>query len=74
MSLPIHVEAYSGYKAKQRPRQFTLDEHQLRRILGAATGKRGPYEFMLTEPARCPTCKHRITEKTLIDREEIGTC
>jgi len=47
---------------------------QLRRILGAATGKRGPYEFMLTEPARCPTCKHRITEKTLIDREEIGTC
>jgi hypothetical protein len=26
MSLPIHVEAYSGYKANERPRQFTLDE------------------------------------------------
>jgi len=26
MSPPIHVEAYSGYKANQRPRQFTLDE------------------------------------------------
>jgi hypothetical protein len=26
MSLPIHVDAYSGYKANERPRQFTLDE------------------------------------------------
>jgi hypothetical protein len=26
MSLPIHVEAYSGYKARERHRQFVLDE------------------------------------------------
>ena len=26
MSLPIYVEAYCGYKANERPRQFTLDE------------------------------------------------
>ena len=26
MSLRIYVEAYSGYKANERPRQFTLDE------------------------------------------------
>jgi hypothetical protein len=26
MSLPIHVDAYSGYKAKERPRYFTVDE------------------------------------------------
>ena len=26
MSLPIYVEAYSGYKANERPQQFTLDE------------------------------------------------
>jgi hypothetical protein len=26
MSLPIHVDAYYGYKANERPRQFTLDE------------------------------------------------
>ena|SRR5690348_2482432 len=26
MSLPIHVDAYSGYKANERPQQFTLDE------------------------------------------------
>jgi hypothetical protein len=26
MSLPIHVDAYSRYKANERPRQFTLDE------------------------------------------------
>jgi hypothetical protein len=24
--LPIHVEAYSGYKASEPPRQFVLDE------------------------------------------------
>src|SRR5215467_5717879 len=26
MSIPIHVDAYSGYKANERPRHFTLDE------------------------------------------------
>jgi hypothetical protein len=26
MSLPIYVDAYSGYKANERPRQFVLDE------------------------------------------------
>jgi len=26
MSLPIYVEAYSGYKANERPRQFTRAE------------------------------------------------
>ncbi len=26
MSLPIHVDAYSFYKANERPQQFTLDE------------------------------------------------
>jgi hypothetical protein len=26
MSLPVYVDAYSGYKANERPRQFTLDE------------------------------------------------
>jgi hypothetical protein len=26
MSIPIHVDAYSGHKANERPRQFTLDE------------------------------------------------
>src|SRR5215470_6151428 len=26
MSLPIYVDAYSGYKANERPRQFVLEE------------------------------------------------
>jgi len=26
MSLPIHVDAYSGHKANERPSQFVLDE------------------------------------------------
>jgi len=154
MSLTICVEAYSGYKASERPRQFTLDEvvyeigavldqwyqpyatyfkvqstegkrYLLRYdeqidewtlqsgfdgdellsrpsielvtvdsaiakkaeqqiescehchsddaeipfewLLAEVTGKRGPYEFMLSEPARCPNCRHSITEKTLIE-------
>ena len=36
-------------------------------LLAEVTGKRGPYEFMLSEPARCPNCKHEITEKTLVE-------
>ena len=157
MSLPIHVDAYSGYKASERPRQFTLDEeiyeiaavldqwyepsatyfkvqstegktYLLRYdeesdgwtlqsgldgdellarpsielvavdsvtvkkaeqqiescehchpvdaeipfdwLLAEVTAKRGPYEFMLTEPARCPNCKHEITEKTLVEPKD----
>ena len=27
MSLPIRVGAYSGYKANERPRDFTVDEN-----------------------------------------------
>jgi hypothetical protein len=26
MSCPVYVDAYSGYKANERPRQFTLGE------------------------------------------------
>jgi len=26
MSLTVYVDGYSGYKANERPRQFTLDE------------------------------------------------
>jgi len=34
------------------------------------TGKRGPYEFILGELARCPICKHEITEKTLVEPKD----
>lgn len=154
MSLPIHVDAYSGYKANERPSQFVLDEEiyeittvldqwyeptamyfkvaaingktyllrydeqadewtlqsgfdgdellarpnielvavdplSLRRaerhiescehchpddaeipfdwILAELTGNRGAVEFILSEAARCPNCRHEITEKTLIE-------
>jgi hypothetical protein len=157
MSLPVYVDAYSGYKANERPRDFTVDEDLFeiaevedrwfepdamyfrvrttegkryilrhdesddewtlqsgfdgdellarpsielvtvdsatvkkaeRRIescehchhddaeipfdwlLAEVTGKRGPYQFMLSEPARCPNCKHAITEKTLVEPTE----
>jgi hypothetical protein len=26
MPIPVYIDAYSGYKASERPRQFTLDE------------------------------------------------
>jgi hypothetical protein len=39
-------------------------------LLAEVTGKRGPYEFMLSEPARCPNCKHEIAEKTLVEPKD----
>jgi hypothetical protein len=36
-------------------------------LLAEVTGRRRPVEFVLTEPARCPNCKHSITEKTLVE-------
>jgi hypothetical protein len=34
-------------------------------ILDKVTGRSGATtDYILTEPARCPTCKHQITEKT----------
>src|SRR5262249_9984089 len=36
-------------------------------LLAEVTGKRGAFEFILSEPARCPNCKHEITEKTLVE-------
>src|SRR5215467_6925445 len=35
-------------------------------LLTEVTGKRGPYEFILSEPAQCPNCRCKIFEKTLI--------
>ena len=36
-------------------------------LLAEVTGKRGPYEFILSAPARCPNCRCKIFEKTLIE-------
>jgi hypothetical protein len=37
-------------------------------ILDRVTGRSGATtDYILTEPARCPTCKHEITEKTLVE-------
>ncbi len=37
-------------------------------ILADVLNKRGPIEFILREMARCPNCKHILTEK----REDVG--
>ena len=39
-------------------------------LITEVTGKRGPYEFILSEPARCPNCKHEIAEKTLVEPKD----
>ena len=39
-------------------------------LLAEVTGKGGRYEFMLSEPARCPNCKQPITEKTLVEPKD----
>jgi hypothetical protein len=154
MSLRIYVDAYSGYRANEHPRQFCLDEDVLeivavedhwydpsakyfkvrtidgklyllrcdsqtsewtlqsgfdgaellartsitlvtvepqaireaeRRIAGCercrpehselpfdwiladVLAKHGAYEFILTEPGRCPNCRAELSEKTLIE-------
>jgi hypothetical protein len=36
-------------------------------LLAEVTGRRGPVEFILTDAARCPNCKHSMTEKTLVE-------
>jgi hypothetical protein len=46
-----------------RPHEATIPFDWL---LAEVTGKRGSYEFILNEPARCPNCRHDITEKTLV--------
>jgi hypothetical protein len=38
--------------------------------LAEVTGRRGAVEFVLTEPARCPNCKHEITERTLVEPKD----
>jgi hypothetical protein len=35
--------------------------------LAEVTGKHGAYEFVLSEPARCPNCRREIEEKTLVE-------
>ena len=37
------------------------------RLLTEVTGKREPHEFILSEPARCPNCRCKIFEKTLVE-------
>ena len=39
-------------------------------LLAEVTGRRSAVEFILSEPARCPNCKHEITEKTLVAPKE----
>jgi hypothetical protein len=37
-------------------------------FLDRVTGRSGSTtDYILTAPARCPTCKHEIMEKTLVD-------
>jgi hypothetical protein len=36
-------------------------------VLAQVTGKRGRYDFILSETVRCPNCRYAITEKTLVE-------
>jgi len=40
-------------------------------LLAQVTGRRGAVEFVLTEPACCPNCKHEIAEKTLVEPKDV---
>ena len=71
----VTVDSVIGKKAEQQIESCehchpTDAEIPFDWLLAEVTGKRGPYEFMLSEPARCPNCKHEITEKTLVEPRE----
>src|SRR5262245_17756187 len=36
-------------------------------ILADVLNKRGPFEFVMAESARCPNCRREILEKTLVE-------
>ena len=36
-------------------------------IFAEVLDKRGPFEFILSETARCTNCKHFLMEKTLVE-------
>jgi hypothetical protein len=36
-------------------------------ILADVLDKRGPFEFILAETARCPSCRAALSEKTLVE-------
>ena len=38
-------------------------------ILADVLGKHGPYEFILTEPGHCPSCKSELSETTLVEQQ-----
>jgi len=42
-------------------------------LLAEVTGRRGTVDVVLTESARCPNCKHAVTEKTLIEPRDQNT-
>jgi hypothetical protein len=39
-------------------------------LLAEVTGKHGMFDFIMAEPARCPTCKQSVTEGTLVERKD----
>ena len=36
-------------------------------IIADVLGKHGPFEFILSEPGRCPNCRAELSEKTLVE-------
>jgi hypothetical protein len=61
MSLRIYVDAYSGYKANERPQQFVLDEevYEIAAVLDRWYEPSATY-FKVR-------IKHAVTEKTLVE-------
>jgi hypothetical protein len=68
----INIEARSIREAESRitgcercrPEQ---SEQLFDLILAEVLDRRGPFEFVMSEPARCPSCRGVISEKTLVE-------
>jgi hypothetical protein len=40
-------------------------------ILADALGKHGAFDFILSEPGRCPNCNATLSEKTLVEPQRV---
>src|SRR5262249_49393226 len=69
MSLPVHVDAHFGYKAKGRPRQLVLDEQIYQSLLSSTSGTS---RQRLT--SRCRALKERLICFDTTKRQTSGHC
>ena len=78
MSLPIYVDAYSGFKANERPLQFVLDDeiYEIAAVLDRWYQPYATYFKVQSTEGKIYLLRYDnetdpITEKTLVEPKEV---